>query len=58
MKYKNVTMEEEVLREIMKECNIGKRKAEELLKVSLFYGDTYKEAVENIKKFCLCLNNI
>lgn len=49
-------MEEEIVREIMKECNISKRKAEELLKVSLFYGDTYMKAVENIKKFCL--NNI
>lgn len=43
-------MEEEVLKEIMKECNISKRKAEELLKASLYYGDTYNEAVKNIKK--------
>lgn len=46
-------MEEEVLKEIMKECGVSKRKAEELLKVSLFYGDTYNEAKESIKNFYL-----
>lgn len=46
-------MEEEIVREIMKECNISKRKAEEMLKVSLFYGDTYSNAKECIKEFYL-----
>lgn len=44
-------MKDEIIEEIMRECNISKRKAEEMLKVSLFYGDTYKEAKESIKEF-------
>lgn len=44
-------MEKEFVEEIMRECKISKRKAEEMLKVSVFYGDTYNEAKENIKKF-------
>ena len=44
-------MEKEILEEIVKECKISRRKAEELLKISLFYGDSYEETKSNIKKF-------
>lgn len=44
-------MEKEILEEIVKECKISRRKAEELLKVSLFYGNSYEEAKNNIKNF-------
>lgn len=46
-------MEKEILEEIVKECKISRRKAEELLKVSLFCGDSYSEAKECIKWFYL-----
>ena len=44
---------DKICKKIMEECGISKRKAEELLKASLFYGDTYDEAKENIKSFYL-----
>ena len=44
-------MEEKILKEIMKECKINKRKGEEMLKVCLFYGCSYEEAKNIIKSF-------
>lgn len=44
-------IEEKVVEKIIKKCNISRRKAQELLKISLFYGDTYKEALKNIKVY-------
>lgn len=46
-------MEKKTIKEIMKVCKMNKRKVEELLKFSLFCGDTYEEAKINICKFYL-----
>ena len=46
-------MEKKTINEIMKVCKMNKRKVEELLKFSLFCGDTYEEAKINICKFYL-----
>lgn len=50
--------EARIVEEICKECNISKRKSEELLKVSLFYGDDIREAKNNIINFMLNLKKI
>lgn len=47
--------EDKIIREICRECNISKRKSEELLKASLFYGDDIGEAKNNIINFMLNL---
>lgn len=44
-------MEKEVIKKVMKECSISKRKAEELVKIDLFYGYTIDEAIKHIKEF-------
>ncbi len=49
-------MEEKILKEIMNECKISKRKVEELIKFSLFCGDTYEEAKINICNFLFHLS--
>lgn len=46
-------MRRNVVNDVVKECKISKRKAEEMLKISLFYGDTYSEAKESIRNFTL-----
>ena len=46
-------MEEEIVKEIMKECNISKRKLEELMKINKFYGDSLGETKKYIKEFYL-----
>lgn len=50
--------EERIVEEICNECNSSKRKVEELLKISLFYGDNIKEAKINIINFMLNLKKI
>ena len=40
-----------VVNDVVKECKISRRKAEEMLKISLFYGDTYDKAKQSIKAF-------
>lgn len=47
--------EERIVEEICRDCNLSKRKAEELLKISLFYGDDIEEAKNNIINFMLNL---
>ena len=51
---KNVVKDE--LKEIVKECKISQRKAEEMFNISMFYGDTCDEAKENIKNFLIQKN--
>lgn len=46
-------MREVIIKEIMKECSISRREAEELLKISLFYNYNLEEAKNKIKKFYL-----
>lgn len=46
-------MKEVIIEEIMKENSITRRKAEELLKISLFYNCNLEEAKNKIKKFHL-----
>lgn len=46
-------MKEMIIKEIMKENGISKRKAEELLKISLLYNYNLEEAKNKIKKFHL-----
>lgn len=47
--------EEIIVKEICNECSCSKRKSEELLKISLFYGDDIEEAKNNIINFMLNL---
>ncbi len=46
-------MREVIIKEIMKENSVSRRKAEELLKISLFYKYSLEEAKNKIKKFIL-----
>ncbi len=42
-----------MIKEIARENGISSRKVEEMIKISVFFGDTYLEAKERIKRFYL-----